>query len=139
MAFTIDGNPFTHRFFNTIPGIVALPINAQSMTGLHEFGHAASSYTDGGLTDQYVDSDPALNVKKASLIPASFGTLNATAFNSDVLRDGLGYPDGWTSFHPALTASTVPSLMDNYWLAPPLSILKIAPSTPSHVNSCVTD
>src|SRR5262249_44237619 len=104
VAFTVDGNPFTHRFFNTVPGTVALPISSTSMTGLHEFGHAASSFTDGKVVDQYVDSSPDLNVKSGRPIPAAFGTLNATNYNSDLVRDGLGYPAGWTSYHPALTA-----------------------------------
>jgi hypothetical protein len=88
------------------------------MTGLHEFGHAASSFTDGKVIDQYVDNTVGLNNKRARPIPAVFGTLDAVAFNTDMTRDGLGYPPAWLSYHPELTNPAVPSLMDNYWLAP---------------------
>jgi hypothetical protein len=104
-------------------------ITAHSMAGLHEFGHAASSFTDGFVTDQYVDSPPNFNVKKGRPIPALFGSLDATNYNADSDRDGLGYPAEWTSFHPALTDPAVPSLMDNYWMA-------AAPHVP---ESCVFD
>ena len=62
---------------------------ATSLTGLHEFGHAASSATDGFVTDQYVDSPPDLNVKQGRPIPASFGSLDAGVFLADRTREAF--------------------------------------------------
>jgi hypothetical protein len=116
--FDIDGAPFTHWNYCTIPGTVAIHITATSVTALHEFGHAASSFTDGTVLDQYVDNTVGLNNKQGRPIPPVFGTLSGTAYNSDTARDSLGYPAGWQSYHPQLVNPAVPSLMDNYWLAP---------------------
>jgi hypothetical protein len=89
------------------------------MTALHEFGHAASSFTDRMMvTDQYVDSPPALNNKHGRPIPALFCVIDTLTVASDQIRDGLGYDPGWASYHPELTNPAAPSLMDNYWLAP---------------------
>ncbi|MGL4555290.1 MAG: hypothetical protein ACRC33_29335 [Gemmataceae bacterium] len=118
VPFTFDGVGFTHWHFCAIPGTVAQHITSSSMTGLHEFGHASSSFSDGQILDQYVDSGPGQNNRRGRPIPATFGVLDGTAFAADPVRDGLGYPPSWASYHPALTASAVPSLMDNYWLAP---------------------
>jgi len=118
IPFLVDGIGFKHWYFCTVPGTVALPITSYSLTALHEFGHAASSFTDGSVTDQYVDSPVALNNKRGRPIPVVFGTLDAIPINADTTRDGLGYGAGWQSYHPALTNPAVPSLMDNYWMAP---------------------
>ncbi|MBA3884382.1 MAG: hypothetical protein H0X67_01475 [Acidobacteria bacterium] len=34
-------------------------------------------------------------------------------FTSDTARDGLGYPNTWRSYHPALVDTARPNLMDN--------------------------
>lgn len=118
VGFTLDGVAMTHYYFPSVPGTVALPASSHSMTGLHEFGHASSSFTVGQVVDQYVDGSPGLNNKKGRPIPSKFGTLDAATFGTDPVRDGLGYPAGWQSYHPALTDPAVPSLMDNYWQSP---------------------
>lgn len=118
VPFQIDGVSFTHWHFCTIPGTVALPVTSKSLTALHEFGHAASSFTDGMVIDQYVDSPPGLNNKRGRPIPPTFGKLDAVTYAADPARDGLGYPPAWQSYHPELSDPTMPSLMDNYWQAP---------------------
>jgi hypothetical protein len=116
--FDVDGSPFTHWNYCTIPGTVAIHSAARGMTALHEFGHAASSYSDGMVLDQYVDGGVGLNNKRGRPIPPVFGTLTGTSYNSDATRDGLHYPAGWQSYHPELSDPRVPSLMDNYKKAP---------------------
>ena len=118
IPFNVDGTAFTHWYFCTIPGTVALPVSSNSMTALHEFGHAGSSFSDGMVIDQYVDNTVGLNNKRGRPIPATFGTLDGAPFNTDPTRDGLGYPPSWQSYHPELMDPAMPSLMDNYWLAP---------------------
>ena len=123
VSYQLDGITLSTSKFCKIPGTVAQHIISSSLTGLHEFGHAFSSFTEGQITDQYVDSAPALNIKHGRPIPAAFGNFQGVAYNTDAVRDHIGYPSGWASFHPELTDLAVPSLMDNYWLAP-------APRTP---------
>jgi len=123
VPYTLSSGAKSTSLFCKIPGTVGLPVSSSSMTALHEFGHAFSSFTEGAVTDQYVDSPPDLNVKHGRPIPANFDTFNGTALASDPVRDGLGYDPTWVSYHPALTDPSVPSLMDNYWLA-------AAPKTP---------
>jgi hypothetical protein len=123
VPYNLDGVAKATSRFCKIPGTVALHVSSTSMTGLHEFGHAFSSFTEGAVTDQYVDSAPDLNVKHGRPIPTNFGTFNAVTHASDPVRDGIGYPTTWNSYHPALTDLAVPSLMDNYWQA-------AAPKTP---------
>jgi peptidoglycan hydrolase-like protein with peptidoglycan-binding domain len=123
VPYTLDGAARVTSKFCRIPGTVALHTTSASLTGLHEFGHAFSSFTEGAVTDQYVDSSPDLNVKHGRPIPATFGTFDGTTYASDPVRDGIGYDAGWVSYHPALTDLSVPSLMDNYWAA-------AAPKTP---------
>jgi hypothetical protein len=116
--FTLDGAAFTHRYYSLIPGTVAMHVTASSMTALHEFGHALSSYSNGMVVDLYVDSNPALNCKSGRPIPPQFADYNGTAYNSDPTRDTLGYPKGWQSYHCELNDPGFPALMDDYWLAP---------------------
>jgi hypothetical protein len=52
---------------------VAIHVQCHSLTALHEFGHALSSYTNGSITDRYVDSDPAVNNKHGHSYPLRFG------------------------------------------------------------------
>lgn len=115
VQFTLDGQVFMHRYYCLIPGTIGLPVDSTSLTALHEFGHALSSYTNGKITDLYVDSDVAVNNKRNRPIPASFGMYNRSGLNSDTVRDGLGYPANWQSYHCELIDPDMPAVMDNYW------------------------
>jgi hypothetical protein len=55
-----------------------------------------------------------LNCKIGRPIPGAFATYNGSSFNSDGLRDGLGYPASWNSYHCDLVNTAAPALMDNY-------------------------
>lgn len=114
IGFTLDAGMFSHRFFNIIPGTVAIHSGTDSITPLHEFGHALSSYSNGSVVDLYVDLDPGINNKKARPIPSHFDTYDSIALASDLTRDGLGYPPAWTSYHCELIDSALPAVMDNY-------------------------
>jgi hypothetical protein len=118
VGFTLDGVALAHRYYCLIPGTVGIHVTATSMTALHEFGHALSSYSNGMVVDLYVDSNPALNCKAGRPIPPQFANYNAATLASDPLRDTLGYPPGWNSYHCELLDSGFPALMDDYWLAP---------------------
>jgi hypothetical protein len=115
--FTYDGQRLFHRYFHTIPGMAALHTTSDALTAAHEFGHAFSSYTNGAITDLYVDGDPAFNRKTGRPIPDVFATYNGVAYASDKERDGLGYPPDWISYHPALVDPTQPALMDNFYFS----------------------
>ena len=120
IPFTLDGMAFTHRYWPEIPGTVALHTTSDSLTAVHEFGHAFSSYTNGALTDLYVDSPPALNNQFGRPIPPAptpFRVYNNMSIAIDRVRDGLGYPEEWLSYHGELNAPAFPAIMDNYWLA----------------------
>jgi hypothetical protein len=116
--FAVDGVTLYHRHHHLIPGTVAIHANSKSLTALHEFGHALSSYTNGSIVDLYVDSSPGLNNKRGRPIPATFATYSGIDLPADVARDGPGYPTGWQSYHCELIDSAVPAIMDNYWAAP---------------------
>ena len=113
-AFVVDRATFFHRHNCAIPGTVALHESSRSVTPLHEFGHAASSFTNGQITDLYVDSLPALNCKAGRPIPLGFGSMQAATFSTDPLRAGLGYPPSWRSYHCELIDPSRPAVMDNY-------------------------
>jgi hypothetical protein len=125
VPFTFDGNKLTHWYQNLAPGVVAIHSSASTLTALHEFGHAASSTSDGLVTDLYVDNpstaSTTVNIKRGRPIPANFAKLDSTQFASDKARDGLGYPPSWTSYHCQLNDASRPALMDNYKTAPQLS------------------
>lgn len=113
--FSIDGLNRMHWHFAQIPGTIALHKTSRSLTPLHEFSHAASSYSSGFITDLYVDNATAqLNCKVGRPIPAGFAIYNGASFNSDPLRDGLGYQASWNSYHCELVNASAPALMDNY-------------------------
>ena len=114
VAFTLDGATLSHRHWFIVPGTIAIHVNASTLTALHEFQHAASSYTNGKITDLYVDSLAELNCKRGRPIPSAFRTYNGTTFASDAMRDGLGYPATWQSYHCALHDASRPAVMDNY-------------------------
>ena len=46
---TYDGKKITHRYYNKIPGMVAINVVNDTMTPAHEFGHAFSSFTNGHI------------------------------------------------------------------------------------------
>jgi len=123
-AYTYDGTARTHGHFPSIPGSVAVALDVDGVTPLHEFGHAGSDYNNGRVIDLYVDGvDGFFNVNKKARalstdpVPANFANYNGTNYLSDQNRDSLGYPPTWTSYHPALIDTAHPNLMDNYWLA----------------------
>jgi hypothetical protein len=81
---------------------------------LHEFAHAASECQTGRVIDAYVEGGDFPNTivnkkyrkRKRQRVPKRFGTYDAgdkrpQEYPSDPDRDGLGYPDDWTSCHPA--------------------------------------
>ena len=118
VAFTVDGAARTHWHFCAIPGTVAQHVSSRSMTGLHEFGHAASSFTDGMVVDQYVDGGVGINNKKGRPIPTAFGTVDAATFRLGRSAGRAGLPGRVAVVPPGLDQPAVPSLMDNYWMAP---------------------
>jgi hypothetical protein len=118
VGFTLNGNQgFFHRFYNVIPGTIAIHSTASSLTAAHEFGHAISSYTNGKIMDLYVDSAAGFNNLLGRPIPPIFCDYNGRNFPSDTSRDGLGYPSTWQSYHSALVDPACPAVMDNYWLS----------------------
>jgi hypothetical protein len=120
VAFDLDGTAYAHRFNNQQPGIVALHVNSTSVIALHEFSHAASSWTNGSVKDLYVDNDMDTNPVNirvgAPPVPKAFAKYNGQAYLSDPTRDGLGYHD-WSSYHCELIDPAFPALMDNFWEA----------------------
>jgi len=118
VPFTLNGNSgLFHRFYNVIPGTVAIHSTATSLTALHEFGHAISSYSNGKIMDLYVDSTAGFNNMLGRPIPPNFCDYNGTVYASDLSRDTLGYPANWQSYHCALVDPACPAVMDNYWLS----------------------
>lgn len=118
VPFVLDGVTFHHRHHYTIPGTIAMHHTADSLTAVHEFGHAISSYTNGQIVDLYVDSTPGINNKAGRPIPADFAKMNAPTFATDATRGPLGYPASWNSYHCELHDTGNPALMDNYYQAP---------------------
>jgi hypothetical protein len=124
VSFTYDGTTFTHRRYTSIPGSAAISLlmDQTGLTAIHEFGHAASDFDNGKCTDLYVDAtrtglvvNKKMRANASDAIPTTFGSYDGTSFNSDQNRDGLGYPNTWRSYHPALIDTARPNLMDNYW------------------------
>jgi len=126
-TFTYDGQTRRHGRFPRIPGSCTIPtsVNTTGMTALHEFGHAASDFTNGMITDLYHDVTGGVPVNKkvrtqaGGPVPGTFATYDGTVFAADPDRDGIGpYPPTWSSYHPELTDATRPNLMDDYWQSP---------------------
>jgi hypothetical protein len=124
--FTYDGTTRTHRRYTDIPGSAAIStlMDTTGLTAIHEFGHAASDFNNGMVIDLYVDGtrsgfvvNKKVRARATDAIPNNFATYGGTTFQSDQNRDGLGYPNAWTSYHPALVDTTRPNMMDNYWQA----------------------
>ena len=120
-AFQYDGAPFFHRWFHLIPGMAAIHMTSSAMTAAHEFGHAFSSYTNGFIDDLYVDGTSTAFNRKYGVPPApapqNFASYDGMAYNSDPVRNGLGYPASWSSYHAELADPANPALMDNFWKA----------------------
>lgn len=116
-SFTLDGATLSHRHFCLVPGTIALHSTTTSLTALHEFGHALSSYSNGAVVDLYVDSRDGLNNKRGRPIPPNFAVHDGSVVATDPTRNGLSYPAAWQSYHPELVAPAFPALMDNYWAA----------------------
>lgn len=124
IAYSYDGAAHTHRRFTDVPGSAALStaIGRTGLTAIHEFCHAASDFVNGACVDLYNDIfTPGLfsmNKKARALatnpVPANFATYESVQFAADPVRDGLGYPSKWTSYHPELQDATRPNMMDDY-------------------------
>jgi hypothetical protein len=117
VRFRLDGAVLHHRFHNLIPGTIAQHATSRTLTALHEFGHALSSYTNGKIVDLYVDGPAGVNNKRGRPIPAQFAVYRGTTFATDGVRDGLGYPPHWKSYHCELHAPGFPAVMDRYGFA----------------------
>jgi len=123
VSFRMDGKKFYFGRATKVPGVATLSYYSfdLSHTPLHEFGHAASESTNGRIIDLYHDDlDPTalqINKRQGRPIPATFAKYDGDEFDSDPVRDHIGYGPGWSSYHPALTDTTVPNLMDDYWQA----------------------
>ncbi len=116
--FMIDDLQMTHRPDNTMPGTVALHVSAVSIVALHEFGHAASSWSNGLIGDLYVDGGIGLNKRRPGPIPAQFCVYDGIEYASSTTRGGtLAYPADWVSYHPALSDPAYPAVMDDFWQA----------------------
>ena len=113
--FSYDGHRMYHRYFHLIPGMAAMHTTSSALTAAHEFGHAFSSYSNGFITDLYVDSGVAFNNKLGRPIPNIFANYKGVSYASDKVRDGLGYPEEWESYHPGLIDPARPAVMDNFW------------------------
>jgi len=118
VAFTLDDQRLAHRYYNLVPGTIALPVSSTSLTALHEFGHALSSYTNGMVVDLYADSTAGLNNRRGRPIPEDFATYDGAVMATDPTRNSLSYPAGWQSYHCALIDPSNPAVMDDYWQAP---------------------
>lgn len=113
--FTVDGLQMTHRQQNRLPGTVALHVNARPLVPLHEFGHAGSSWTNGMITDLYVDEGDGLNKRRQRPIPGRFCVYDNQDFASAPDRGGgLAYPPEWNSFHAELADPAFPAVMDDF-------------------------
>lgn len=123
VPFSLDGRTLQHFYYNKVPGTVAIHSSANSLTALHEFSHALSSFSNGVVVDLYTDTDDSqqygpVNRKFGRPIPSQFASYCGRVFASDAQRDSLGYPNGWRSYHCELIDARFPALMDNYWSAP---------------------
>lgn len=127
VPFLLDAVTRFHRLWYTTPGTVALPANSTSITALHEFQHAISSYSNGMIVDQYVDCSVGVNVKTPQPVPVPpiFGyytkpvvPVPAGQLPADPDRLPIGYPPGWQTYHCNRHDRANPAVMDDYWQAP---------------------
>lgn len=125
--YTFDGAARTHGHFARIPGSAAIPVSLDltGLTIIHEFGHGASDFVNGKVTDLYNDGgdgtgflvNKKFRVAATDPVPANFASYEGATFAADTARDSLGYPANWRSYQPVPIDSTRPNLMDNYWHA----------------------
>jgi hypothetical protein len=113
--FVCDGRHMVHRYFHAIPGMAAIHTTSTALTAVHEFGHAFSSYTNGFVSDLYVDGDPEFNRKTGRPVPNTFAAYKGVVYAADKVRVGPGYPQDWISYHPGLIDPARPAVMDNFW------------------------
>ncbi len=115
--FTLDGRPMVHCRQNRAPGAVAFHVTAASLVPLHEFSHAASSFSNGKITDLYQPAD-GLNKKRRRPIPPVFCVYNGQTFPSAPDRGGgIAYPPNSDYYHCAQADPAFPAVMDNYSMA----------------------
>lgn len=123
VLFKINGQDRYHRFFNTVPGTIAMHYSQRKLGPIHEFSHALSSYENGMIVDLYSDITPfipdAINKNRSQPpLPRVFSDYVCSTFNgvldTDVGRGGLGYPTDWGSFHCKLHNPNLPAIMDNW-------------------------
>lgn len=125
-SFIFDGVSKKHGYFPRIPGSAAIPasVDVNALTAIHEFGHAASDFNNGRVTDLYVDGiangfdvNKKFRSTSGGSIPTNFATYNGIVYESDPSRDGIAYEPNWLSYHPSLIDSSKPNMMDNYYFA----------------------
>ncbi len=134
--YSLDGTAYRYGTDVTSPGsfgdsVLLRPETQRydKLTPIHEYFHAMSEKDRGRIIDLYHDnfdsSEVSVNKRQRSgaNIPAVFGRLDSTSYNSDapngayVGRGGLGYPgaDGInTTYGPELVDNTVCNVMDNF-------------------------
>ena len=119
VGFTYDQQRRQHCYETLVPGCVALHVTSTSLTALHEFQHAMSSYTNGALVDLYVESPTDINCRNGRPIPPLFVVYNGQSYQSDLNRDSIGYPPGSQRYHSEAIDATRMVVMDNYWNSTP--------------------
>lgn len=116
-SFTVDNRQMVHRHGNKLPGAVALHVTADTLTALHEFSHAASSWNNGMITDLYQPAE-GLNKRRGQPFPGTFCVYENQAFAVAPDRGGgIPYPPGSDYVHSELADPAFPAVMDNYSLA----------------------
>jgi hypothetical protein len=125
-TYSYDGTTHGSGLYALVPGSVALStsMDTTGLTALHEFGHAASDFTNGMVIDLYVDAtrsgfvvNKKMRTASTDPVPTNFAKVDTTTYTADAARDSIGYDTGWTSYHPSLQVANRPNLMDNYWTA----------------------
>jgi hypothetical protein len=119
VGFTYDQQRRQHCYETLVPGCIALHVSSTSLTALHEFQHAMSSYTNGALVDLYVDCRPDINCRNGRPIPPLFVIYNGQSYQSDLNRDSIGYPPGSQRYHSEAIDPGRMVVMDNYWNSTP--------------------
>jgi hypothetical protein len=116
--FTLDGVTYSHVYQSRIPGTIALHSSARSITALHEFSHALSSFSNGMVVDLYTNNAPAVNSKFGIVPnPPVFGEYNTQNYSADLSRKPQGY-GSLGCFYSGLHGAAYPALMDDFWLEP---------------------
>jgi|GEM_PF-6228438 len=124
-AFMVDDRRMVHRRKNKLPGTVAFHVTATSLVPLHEFSHAASSFSNGKITDLYQPAE-GLNKKHGRPpIPNVFCVYNTQTFASAPVRGGgIAYEPNSDDFHCEQADPAFPAVMDNYSRAAGGQVLK---------------